>query len=427
MSHDPTAEQAIVLGIMASPRDNISLLLQANLLPDSFCNIAYKAFIKAGIQLFREGSQVTQHSLNGKLLEMYHAGELKEDSYSHLVGMWNADLTVDDIREHMQRVATFHAARKTIEAADKLSEEIKAKPTKILQILPAYMAKLSAIAQGSSPEDPRPKAIYANKRPLISFPSGLNIVDDEFSGWLRGRLSIIGGPTGHGKTALGCSAVANLLRQGFAAIYFSPEVEAIDINNRILCNLASITYREAMEEHADNDASEEERKYWIEQMQDNLRVYHRVYTPFDITLRTGWHVDEFQDRLAIIVVDHLHYLTGIKSLGDFGSWKGNEASYWREVVMRLHDVVIANNTHMLLFAQLPDDVSQRVRTGDISNIRFKNSGDIMNIADCGWITHKHFDKMNTTKLYLVKNRLYGNQRECELDYNPKYYRMIDKV
>jgi replicative DNA helicase len=427
LDHDPSAEQGVILCLMASPREGIAKVKQSNLGAKAFCHNAYSSFIDVCERLLLAGFEVNEHSINGRLLEYVAAGNLSENEYKHLIGLWHSDLLLpEEIHQHVQRVSTYHAMRQSVAAAERFIIAAQERPAKVHQLLPPYMAELSAIAEGATPENPLPSAILSKEKPLQYYPSGFRSIDDEFGGWLRGHMVVWGAPTGEGKTAVGCCAAANLLQKGLGCLYFSPEVKSTLIINRIMCNLADITYREAMERHADNPVAEDERKYWETVLDDSLRIYHRVSTVADITMRIRWHMDEtgFGERLGLVVLDHLHFISGIKSVGDNGQWRGNEASYWGEVTRRLLDAIHTHDIPFLLFAQLSVAAHRAFKDeGDLSVFTFKNSGEILNNSDIAYLMRKHPDKPNMAEVFLKKNRIYGNQDKYEWAYDPIHYRM----
>jgi replicative DNA helicase len=424
LHHDPAAEQGVVLCLMAAPQSGIMQVLQNNLSYRSFGELKYGVFVRLVQELFLQGHELSRHAITGRMLELVHAGKLSERDYEHLIVLWNSDgLSPDEITPHLKRVAVFDTMRRAVLATSRFEQQAREQPAKIQQLLPPLLVELSAIAEGATPEDPRMYAIIRRARPSRAIPSGFQSIDEMFGGWLRGTITTLAAPSEHGKSSVACSFTANLLAGNHAVLYITPELPQWVVAYRILCNLASISYREA-EHGADNPAAEEARQAWIDVMHESLRIYEKVYTVADVIMRIRWHLQEFGERLALVIVDHLHFLRGLKEVGDMGAFRGNANSYWAAVMQRFVDCVKTHDLPLLLLSQLSLDVQRRLaRDGDVDVLSFKEAGDIYDASDVAWLIRRDPDLPNQTIAYLKKNRLKGLHNKYAWRFDPEHYRV----
>lgn len=77
----------------------------------------------------------------------------------------------------------------------------------------------------------------------IGIPTGLRRIDQIVGGIPTSAVSIIGARPSQGKTALACCIAINAAREGFPVIFFSHEMEASDIFQRMICAVAGLSFK----------------------------------------------------------------------------------------------------------------------------------------------------------------------------------------
>ncbi len=76
----------------------------------------------------------------------------------------------------------------------------------------------------------------------IGIPTGLSRIDRIVGGIPTSAVSIIGARPSQGKTALACCIAINAAREGYPVIFFSHEMEAQDIFQRMICAVAGLSF-----------------------------------------------------------------------------------------------------------------------------------------------------------------------------------------
>jgi replicative DNA helicase len=170
-----------------------------------------------------------------------------------------------------------------------------------------------------------------------AFP-GSNDIAGVIGGFRRGRMYVIGGRPGAGKTTTGLSLLLKTARKGHGVLFVELEMTAPELSEMALCDLAydsrrRIEYRDLSARHImDKDFDRNfERIVEVQRHFDNL--------PFLISDRSGLTINEIRSqaqqyaqklaangkRLDVVCVDHLNLIRAS------GNYRGNKVAETEEV------------------------------------------------------------------------------------------------
>ncbi|MCL4233863.1 MAG: replicative DNA helicase [Deltaproteobacteria bacterium] len=133
--------------------------------------------------------------------------------------LWDANADPDEVRAELTR------------RLDEVDERERGNVVRVADLVPDTIERARAAARGELP---------------TCYPTGLAPLDELIGGLVPGRLIIVAGRPGMGKTALAV-ATANAVAEstGKAALVFSLEMTARDLTDRLVCQEARCSVREA--------------------------------------------------------------------------------------------------------------------------------------------------------------------------------------
>ncbi|MDD4315834.1 MAG: replicative DNA helicase [Clostridia bacterium] len=157
-------------------------------------------------------------------------------------------------------------------------------------------------------------AMIKDKNALRGLMTGFPIFDQKTNGLQKGDLIILAARPSVGKTSFALNVVANIAStkstQKKTIAVFSLEMPAVQLAQRILCNLSGVSMTDVSKGELKNDA---DKKIWkITQTLGESSVYiddSSMLTPYDI-LGKARRLSSRAKGLDLIVVDYLQLMSG---------------------------------------------------------------------------------------------------------------------
>lgn len=185
-------------------------------------------------------------------------------------------------------------------------------------------------------------------------------------GWRRGRMYVIGGRPGAGKTTAGLSLLLRTARKGHGVLFFELEMGAEELTEMALCDMAwrrtsRIEYRD-LSGNKVSDASFQPKLEAVIEAQRELEAI-----PFLISDRPGLSINDIRSqaqqyaqklaqlgkRLDVICIDHLNLIRA------GGNYKGNKVAETEEVSNSLKALAKELQCAVVVLAQLNRGVEGR--------------------------------------------------------------------
>jgi replicative DNA helicase len=238
-----------------------------------------------------------------------------------------------------------------------------------LQLIEAAADKIvnrlqEAIAEGVLREDTASPGSFA--------------LSNVIGGWRRGRMYVIGGRPGQGKTTTALSLLLKTARKGHGVMFFELEMGADELTEMALCDLAwsrtnRIEYRDLSGPKVADPAFD--RKF--EAIVEARRNFERM--PFLISDRPGLTINDIRaqaaqyaqrlaaqgKRLDVICVDHLNLIKAS------ANYRGNKVAETEEVSNSLKALAKELQCAVVVLAQLNRQVEGREeRRPGLSDLRW---------------------------------------------------------
>ena len=205
-----------------------------------------------------------------------------------------------------------------------------------------------------------------------SFESGIQIIDKEFGGLVKGNIMNIAGDTGSMKTRMSVWMVMQILKKNpdFTCLYFEKEMPVNDITRSLVCNALKIQSSEILK------AKESDKVSIIKRI-----VNHMLKEPeYESLLNRIKFVKNTHFNNAIEIMEFIDYhrpdvwvLDFLTMLGNTG--KKDVADYYMFIVdqmKKLKDHVVANSNFAIILNQFKlNALSSKVnKIGDIGDIEY---------------------------------------------------------
>ena len=257
-----------------------------------------------------------------------------------------------------------------------------------------------------------------NKGSVFGVPTGLYRLDRQIGGLVAPRLIILGARPGMGKTALALCVAKNAAEAGIPVLFFSLEMSAEELTNRLFCIYASVD-TEGFQTGYIKEAA------WskVESARD-----HIAKLPIHIQDRPALDIVQIQamarratrrDGVGLVIVDYVGLARAKQAKGES---REREVS---AISAGLKQLAKQCNVPVLALSQLNRQVESRPKKHPLlSDLR--ESGSLEQDADqvmfLYW-PHKYNDRepANITKLSIAKNR-HGQTGPISLQWEPRFTR-----
>ena len=270
------------------------------------------------------------------------------------------------------------------------------------------------------------------KTSMAGVPTGFRDVDDLFHGFRGGDLVILAARPGVGKTSFALNLAVNAAKSGAAVAFFSLEMSAGQLVQRILCaearvNLSKIRSGQIAEGDwgaiADASNTLSKLEIYIDDSPGLSILEARAKARRELRHASG-------QGKGLIIVDYLQLMQPPQSRRD-----GNRAVEVGEISRRLKILGKEMDMPVIALSQLSRAVEMRGKKRPmLSDLR--ESGSIEQDADIVMFIDRSMDEMEAesedrpdlgqAQLIVAKHRN-GATRDIDLAFNPEYTRFMDFI
>lgn len=237
--------------------------------------------------------------------------------------------------------------------------------------------------------------------------TGWKCLDKILKGFRKNEVTVVTADTGVGKTTFCLNLMFNCAMLNYPVWINSWEMKP----EVIMRKLASLVLRKPMKLKRFNDHENEQFDTWC----DNYKFYINPKT-------IGMDVYSLEKELKkleklnvkVVLLDHLDYLVNFKRE------KVHEAI--DETMKKLHELAFHHSMHFILICHPRQSMNPNEEIGIHS---LKGSSSIKQYAD-NIITLHRCSRLNSKedprklKLRVVKNRMFGDEGSCYLEYQPDW-------
>jgi len=260
---------------------------------------------------------------------------------------------------------------------------VNAQPREIEQNIAELASQLNAVEIGfekytskeSIKEFDNLQEVYQEKyrrgERYLGMPTGFKELDDASDGIQDGKLYILGGTPGSGKTSFALNVVDELLKQGKRVLVFSLEMSSLEIIGKILGQRCNMNYLKILKGNLSDDQQiivEEEKAKLYEQ---DITTYDTMFD-FD-KLKLSIIKENLVKRIDFCVIDYLQLVGSYKYKTEFERMSVFPNELKSQICRQLKIPVLALSQINNESAKNPNDAMSG----------FKGSGAIEAAADVG--------------------------------------------
>lgn len=310
--------------------------------------------------------------------------------------------------EYAKIIHSLSVRRQLLALSYKLSGAVDGQYTNQAIIKSSIKELLSLNKEGGQDTGLVAEAIHefiTDSRDKVFMKSGIFVLDNLITGLKRGRVMVVGGSTGSGKSSFCLDFGLRQVLEGHKVLIFSTELNKSAILTKLIGYFRFHT-----------GASEEEAIASIEQM-DDLRIYTELRTVQEISMEiTREHK---QKAVDLVIVDHLQDL-------DTDNYK-NEYEMLRIAALTFKDLAIEKNIAVVLASQINRASVGAKKSSEVYG--YSGSGKIEQIAHIALVIHRDRDdesKLLDTAFIMVKKcRSDGSTGLARVRMQPPYYLFED--
>lgn len=246
---DVEAEKAVLAACMLSP--DVCDEAIVSLRSENFFRPGHRTIFASIVEMVREGLNPDVISLADKLSAK---GDLELAGGRIYLTDLNANtFALTNWRKHMEIVKRTSIQRELIKAAAQINALAYDAPEDLNEVVDEAEQTLFKVTEkrvSSSFQSMESlvteafeelKKISQQRDKMIGVPTGFNDVDDLFHGFRPGDLVILAARPGVGKTSFALNLAVNAAKRGTAVAFFSLEMSASQLTQRILCAEALVS------------------------------------------------------------------------------------------------------------------------------------------------------------------------------------------
>ncbi len=246
---DVEAEKAVLAACMLSP--DVCDEAIVSLRSENFFRPGHRTIFASIVEMVREGLNPDVISLADKLSAK---GDLELAGGRVYLTDLNANtFALTNWRKHMEIVKRTSIQRELIKAAAQINALAYDAPEDLNEVVDEAEQTLFKVTEkrvSSSFQSMESlvteafeelKKISQQRDKMIGVPTGFNDVDDLFHGFRPGDLVILAARPGVGKTSFALNLAVNAAKRGTAVAFFSLEMSASQLTQRILCAEALVS------------------------------------------------------------------------------------------------------------------------------------------------------------------------------------------
>lgn len=385
MSHaQQELEQAVLACMVSSPR--VAPKVAAMLVPADFTTGEHRVIFDTMQLMVGEGQRIDELTLSAEI-RSHGYGDTTEDAANALYRVASTLASVDHAEEYAHAIREEAIRRKLMSGVDAALavrggvEEIVASMEGAVFEARSRMHSTEGVSEltGASLLSPLDGFLSAPQKsggmPYL-FPS----MRREYGHYERGRYTLLGGPSGDGKTTLAFQWVEELCEAGASVCIHELEMTRLQVSRLLMLQGGGITQRQAkgLDPMTEEDQSRyEDRKKQVAGW--NLKVVCGPTTPQQIRALQA------RERFDVNVVDHMHKFprTSAGEYVDMTSYSG-----------QLHRISRDLDTSVIALLQLNkaqrDQQGRRIRTEpSIGDLR--GSGAMEEDADDAFLVYQGRD------------------------------------
>jgi replicative DNA helicase len=301
---------------------------------------------------------------------------------AHCIGM---TLVPVDVPYAVRKLLEFAERRRLLAAAEQIRADATAgSQTLVADAIDAVAGdgEIAAKRTVYVPDEAFDQISKEVSMPCVAY-AGTEALHKELGGFHAGRMYVVGGRPGSGKTTVAAALGLHAARRDFGVGYFSLEMTAPEIACRLLASLAFT--RDQVISH--NRIERRSLSPWEQQRVDEARELLRPLA-FEIDDKAAPTIGELRiavqamqrrflergKRLDVVVVDHLGLIK------PSGSYRGNRVAETGEVSSGLKALAKDLNVAVVALCQLSRDVEGREnKKPTMSDLRW--AGEIEQDAD----------------------------------------------
>lgn len=326
------------------------------------------------------------------------------------------------VRHYADIVRSTATSRNLIRVGNEIADLGYDSDTETSKLVDTAESKLSGIRKDNSQHQHRVsemtftvmEAIKTGEKPKM-IATGFDSIDKYAKGLYGSQLIILGARPGVGKTCLGLSVAERVARVGGTVAYFSLEMRASELTERLLASLACVSLTKIRERSLSTDEVAELSKAQASIDGCDLQLID------DSTLSLLGLASKVRTMakkdLKLVVVDYLQLM----NLGGRAENRREEVS---EMSRRLKALAMEVDVPIIALSQL-----NRMSTFDGAKVdisQLKESGSLEQDADMVWLMdwpkgESGFGDQKTVEVQVAKNRN-GPMGTAELIWIPQYQR-----
>lgn len=452
--HDQlTKSEAIVVGAMIQSESFAGMVKGRGFRPDMLSDPLCRVAVASIYDLLDEGRRVTLNLVAGRVGPS-ESGLPTEGRLALMVSAareaeGSAIDEVDPIQEAYSRKRLADIGRELLKAADDRDNLID------VSIMGA-VDNLTDLAAGAEAKDRRMTKVVARvrskareayaKRDQIGQETGLTNLDEMLGGIMPGRLTVIGGGPGAGKSALGYQILHKAAKERGGGLYFQRDMGEADVINRALSMLTEFPVRKI--EGGEFDAFELSQIAAAEQTLDALDIDldTDATTIEDITAIAT--AKKRAGGLSMILVDHLRKYGTRRKVKDKWETYGVVTGGLKELAVKL-DVPVVLLSQITRIAQRKDNPVPEMQDLDGGGSLEQDADTIVILFNrARWILREklggerpqsgeqhegarakavdaYFNSLGKIEAHLSKHRLAAPDQKCDLKFNGKASCFVD--
>lgn len=302
-------EQAVLACMVSSPR--IAPKVGAMLAGEDFAVQQHRQIFVVMREMLEEGKRIDQLTLSAELREWgYDETTPTFDRATELYGVAASLASVEHAEEYAQHVREESTRRKLMSGIDAaiamrggVEEVVAAMETAVFEARTRMQgAEAGREMSGASLLGPLDLAL-SDVGPRQGLPYPFPAMRSAYGDYERGRFTLLGGPSGDGKTTVAFQWAWDIVQAGGKVCIYELEMTQQQVSRLMAMQAGVLTQRQAkLLDPLDVEAQgryEEFRKE-LARLGDRLVVKCGLTTPQQI------RADQARERYDVIVVDHMH-------------------------------------------------------------------------------------------------------------------------
>jgi replicative DNA helicase len=329
------AEKALLGCVIQNPERCMGAVMQRVTVPEVFTDLTMRELWRVLLDLTKAGKPVDDPVAISQVMSERHPNHVgmrdaavEAFAATGVTSRWEVYLDTLMEKFHLRRLREVGAEVRDLAEMAATKGAIERPVSEVVAEAESRVFKLlQEVESQSETEGPKPASVgvmewvdgmEATIRSraeggVTGLTTGIHEIDRVFSGFddTEGELVVIAGRPGQGKTAMACTLLQHFGLNNIPGVFFSAEMAANQIYNRLILGGADIELGKAFtghfSEHDQMVMGTQVKKVagWPMWIDDSARI-----STADIRMRTQlWHRRE---GIRWIVVDHLHKVKGVE-------------------------------------------------------------------------------------------------------------------